>query len=144
MRKIAVGLLVALVTMMAMSMQAGHEWARVQGVEADTKGAVLSFDTTIVQMGNVVSKKTPLVTAVFHFTNKGETPLVLHRVETSCGCTKVTYPEKPIPAGHKDSISVTYDSRRSSGGHFRKSITVHSNAVQQTTVLYIEGYVTTD
>jgi len=144
MRKVAVGLVVAVITMMTINMHARHACTHELEVEDRTTGAVLSFDTTTINLGNVITKNTPKVRTVFHFTNKGKAPLVLNKVQASCGCTQVTYPQKPISAGQKDSISVVYDSRRSSGGHFRKSIMVYSNAVQPATVIYLEGFVITD
>ncbi|NLA23685.1 MAG: DUF1573 domain-containing protein, partial [Bacteroidales bacterium] len=47
----------------------------------------------------------------FVFTNTGSAPLVINEVVTSCGCTAVAWPKKPLPVGSSDSIVIKYDTR---------------------------------
>lgn len=76
----------------------------------------------------------------FRFTNKGKSPLVLNNVHASCGCTIPEWPKEPIAPGKSSSIKVKYNT--AIVGNFNKSITVNSNAVNNTVVLQIKGNVT--
>lgn len=87
---------------------------------------------TIVQGGNGNCE--------FTFTNKGTAPLVLSNVKASCGCTVPEWPKEPILPGKSSSIKVTYNTNNV--GLFNKSITVNSNAINNTVILQIKGTVT--
>ncbi len=76
----------------------------------------------------------------FKFTNNGKTPLVLSNVTASCGCTVPDWPKGPILPGKSSSIKVKYNTALV--GAFNKSITVNSNAVNNTVLLQIKGNVT--
>jgi len=79
-------------------------------------------------------------TCEFVFTNKGEAPLVLSNVRASCGCTVPQWPQEPILPGKSSSIKVSYNTNNV--GNFSKTITVNSNAINNTVVLQIQGNVT--
>lgn len=76
---------------------------------------------------------------VFKFTNKGEKPLILSNVRSSCGCTVPQWPREPIAPGEKGEIKVKYDTKRL--GSFNKSITINSNAANSVVRLLIKGKV---
>lgn len=76
----------------------------------------------------------------FKFTNKGEKPLVLSNVRSSCGCTVPSWPKEPIEPGKTGVIKVRYNT--AGVGPFNKTITVSSNAVNSRVVLRIKGKVT--
>lgn len=80
-------------------------------------------------------------TYVFSFTNVGNSPLVISNVQASCGCTTPTWTKEPIEPGKKGSITVIYNPLGRPGA-FTKSITVHSNAMDEQVVLMIKGDVT--
>ena len=85
--------------------------------------------------------KIPLTAPVsveFKFTNVGDEPLILTKVETTCGCTVPTYTQTPIKKGESGLIKVTY-TPAGSPLPFSKSITINSNAKTPTKVLYIKG-----
>ena len=75
----------------------------------------------------------------FTFTNEGNEPLILSNVKASCGCTVPTYTKEPIKPGEKGVIDVTYDGTDKFPGHFQKTITIRSNAVNEVVRLTIEG-----
>lgn len=80
-------------------------------------------------------------TFVFDFVNKGDAPLVINRVQASCGCTTPTWTKEPIEAKKKGSITVTYAAPGRPGA-FNKTITVYSNSVpEEPIVLVIKGEV---
>lgn len=76
----------------------------------------------------------------FKFTNKGKLPLVLSNVKASCGCTVPEWPQEPILPGKTSSIKVKYNTNNQ--GNFSKTITVNSNAINNTVILQIKGNVT--
>ncbi|WP_442590722.1 DUF1573 domain-containing protein [Pedobacter sp. AW31-3R] len=78
------------------------------------------------------------VTVEFKFTNIGDQPLIITKVETTCGCTVPTYTKTPLKKGETGAINVTY-TPAGSPLPFSKSITITSNAKTPTKVLYIKG-----
>ena len=85
------------------------------------------------------SKSEPVVHCSFPFTNTGTAPLIIHQAFASCGCTIPTYTKEPIKPGDKGVIDVTYDGTDKFPGHFTKTITIRSNAVNEVVRLTIEG-----
>ncbi len=76
---------------------------------------------------------------VFEFTNVGNSPLIITRVQASCGCTVPKKPNQPIMPGEKGKIEVSYDTKRLGG--FSKAITIYSNAKNERKMIKIRGYV---
>ena len=76
----------------------------------------------------------------FRFTNTGTEPLIIQKPKSSCGCTIPSWPKEPILPGESDVITVTYRTNRP--GNINKTVTVYSNAVNNSTVvLRIKGRV---
>ncbi len=100
--------------------------------------AEITFDTLRHDFGKF-SKNEPLVKCSFPFTNTGTAPLIIHQAFASCGCTVPTYTKEPIKPGEKGKIDVTYDGTDKFPGHFQKTITIRSNAVNEVVRLTIEG-----
>ena len=76
----------------------------------------------------------------FRFTNTGTEPLLVQKPKSSCGCTIPSWPNEPILPGESDVIKVTYRTNRP--GNINKTVTVTSNAVNNSTVtLRIKGCV---
>ena len=100
---------------------------------------VISFDVTNYDFGKI-NEEDGKATYVFNFTNKGNAPMVVSRVQASCGCTTPTWTKEPIAPGKKGSITVTYNPL-GRPGIFTKTITVYSNAADEQTTLIIRGEV---
>jgi len=100
---------------------------------------IVSFQDKVYDFGKI-NEKDGNVTHVFDFTNKGNAPLVISRVQASCGCTTPAYTKEPIAAGKKGAITVTYNTANRPGA-FNKTITVYSNDTTQQVVLIIKGEV---
>ena len=77
----------------------------------------------------------------FKFMNTGGTPLVVKKVDATCGCTQPTYPFLPIEPGDTGFIEVQYNSTGKLGNQ-RPMLTITSNAKPAITKLYLEGLVT--
>lgn len=98
----------------------------------------IKFDKTSHDFG-IFTESNSKVTCTFTFTNTGNKLLVIHQAIASCGCTVPEYPKEPIKPGESGKIVVTYNGEGRFPGHFRKSITIRSNAKQEIVRLYIEG-----
>ena len=99
--------------------------------------AEIKFDTLAHSFGTI--EKDAVVSCTFTFTNTGDAPLVINQAMATCGCTVPEYTKDPIQPGEKGTIKVTYNSKGKQPGHFRKSITIRSNAATEMIRLYIEG-----
>ena len=100
--------------------------------------AEIKFEKTSHDFGTF-SESSPKVTCVFKFTNTGDKLLVIHQAIASCGCTVPQYPKEPVKPGEGGEIIVTYDGAGKFPGHFKKSITLRTNAKQEIVRLYVEG-----
>jgi hypothetical protein len=98
----------------------------------------IKFEKTIHDYGTLV--KGADGNCEFKFTNPGKVPLILSNVQASCGCTIADWPKEPILPEKSGSIKVKYNTDLP--GAFTKSITVNSNALNNTVVLQIKGNVT--
>jgi hypothetical protein len=110
-------------------------------VLAQDKKADMVFDKVLYNFGTF-SEKDAVQKCTFTFTNKGNAPLIINQAVASCGCTVPSYTKAPIMPGKKGTISVTYNGSGKFPGHFKKSITIRSNATTEMTRLYIEGVMT--
>ena len=107
----------------------------------DTKvqnGPEIEFEKVVHDYGNVPYNGNG--ECEFRFTNTGNEPLLVQKPKSSCGCTVPTWPNEPILPGESDVIKVTYKTSRP--GVINKTVTVTSNAIQNSTVvLRIKGTV---
>jgi hypothetical protein len=62
----------------------------------------------------------------FRFKNSGTKPLVIQRVQPSCGCTIAEQPDKPIMPGDEGVIKAAFNSERHIGLN-RKTLFVYAN-----------------
>ena len=100
--------------------------------------AEIKFDKTNHNFGTF-AEKDGVQKTTFTFTNVGKAPLVINQVVASCGCTVANYDKRPIPPGQNGTIEISYNGAGKFPGHFKKSITVRTNAVTEMTRLYVEG-----
>ena len=101
---------------------------------------VAKFNETTHDFGSILEQKGP-VTYKFEFANVGKTDLLLTNVQASCGCTTPKWSKKPVPAGTKGFIEVTYNPK-DRPGPFNKTITVTTNSTDENKILlYIKGEV---
>lgn len=103
-----------------------------------SKTAQIKFEKLTHNFGTF-SENDAVQTCTFTFQNTGSAPLVINQAVASCGCTIPNYTKKPILPGAKGEIKVTYNGKGKFPGHFKKTITVRTNAEQEMTRLYIEG-----
>lgn len=72
--------------------------------------------------------------------NLTDTPIVITRTETTCGCTDIDYPSQPIGVGDTARVEVRFDSQGFYGWQFKRIRLYTSNEVRPLTI-YIEAEV---
>jgi len=107
------------------------------GIQAQEKKAAITFESDVVDYGEVVYGSDGV--REFKFTNTGDDILIVASVYSTCGCTIPKKPEDPIKPGESGVIEVKYDTKRA--GPIRKTITVYSNASTVPYALKIKGTV---
>lgn len=108
----------------------------------DDKAAEIQFENETHNFGTFPESES-VQKCTFKFTNTGSAPLIIHQAIASCGCTVPTYTKSPIRPGQTGTIEITYNGKGKYPGHFKKIITVRSNAKEHSVVrLYIEGDMT--
>lgn len=105
-------------------------------VNAQTKPAEFKFEAETHDFGKIALNKPAVYT--FNFTNTGDLPLIISKIETTCGCTVGEYTKTPVKKGEKGFVKVTM-TPSGIALPFNKAITVSSNARTTTKVLYIKG-----
>ncbi|MCK4662813.1 MAG: DUF1573 domain-containing protein [Bacteroidales bacterium] len=108
-------------------------------VLAQQKTAHISFEKKVHDYGTF-KEESGLAKYKFVFTNTGNEPLIITKVQPSCGCTSSNYTKSPVPPGGKGFVSSEY-SPKNRPGKFNKSIKVITNAEPAITMLRITGNV---
>jgi hypothetical protein len=102
---------------------------------AQSKPADFKFEKETHDFGMLSGNKP--VSFDFKFTNVGDEPLIISKVEASCGCTVPEYTSVPVKKGATGVIKVTFTPTNSLA--FNKFITITSNAKTPSKVIYIKG-----
>ena len=126
-----------LLTFCSFSVINSQEVNKKSETQSDKKKPVLVFEKVLHDFGNVEYDGNG--TCEFVYKNTGKEPLILSNVQASCGCTIPEWSKEPLKKGGTAVIKVKYDTKRQ--GSFTKTITVTSNAKNQTEVLTIKGNV---
>ncbi len=72
--------------------------------------------------------------------NLGKKPLIIEKIDASCGCMKIQHTLRPILNGEKGFIKITINTEKQKG-YFNKSIFVNSNAKNNLEIIRIKGEV---
>lgn len=124
-------------TAMIMSFNVSSITPAIQGIEfKNDDGSSLVWNKEEIDLGKIPQGKP--VTVQFEFTNKGNEPVIITNVTTSCGCTVADYSKKPILVNEKSTITATYNAANI--GVFTKAVTV-TFANKETKVLNLKGTV---
>ncbi|MCE8922732.1 DUF1573 domain-containing protein [Bacteroides ovatus] len=100
----------------------------------------LSFLKQTIDLGTIVAKETSKVDVDFVFSNKGNVPLVIHKVKASCGCTVPRWTKVPVRPGKDGVITVSFE-HKGKKGTFLKTLFVESNAKNDLVLLKLKGVV---
>ncbi len=85
----------------------------------------VAFKADVHDFGTI--EEGPSADHVFVFTNTGKEPLIIQRVQPSCGCTTPDWTKEPIAPGKTGMIKASYGTQ-GRPGHFEKTMTVFTNA----------------
>jgi len=103
----------------------------------DSNAPVFEFVTEVIDYGKVSLNANGV--RVFKFKNVGKSPLIIKRIQSTCGCTIPKKPTEPIMPGKTGEIEVKYETNKAGG--FSKAITIYSNASEPVKRLRIKGIV---
>ena len=108
------------------------------GVKSGSNAPAIRFETTEYDFGKVLQGEQ--VSHTFKFKNVGDAPLIISRIEKTCGCTTPDFSSKPIKPGESGKITVTYDSKGHKGFQ-NKRLIVKANTNPSETILRIKAQV---
>ena len=115
-----------------------REERELQEAEEATK-TTMSFNTLKIDFGKI--KEDSENPATFIVTNTGKNPLIIERVDVSCGCTTAKKPDKPILPGKSDKIEVVFHPKVGQLDTQEKTVTVTANTDPGIVVLKINAFV---
>lgn len=75
----------------------------------------------------------------FEFVNDGDQPLIITRVTTTCTCLKYKYPRRPVAAGQRGHIDISFQPHKTEPGVFHRVVMVQSNADGGRKMLIVQG-----
>ncbi len=111
---------------------------RSKTVPDTARGAELTLAENTYNFGDVPRKGGDLVRE-FPFTNTGDAPLVVMRIETSCSCIKASFSKRPIAPGGSGVIRITYEPHKGQAGNFSKMVLIYSNSSSGRKSICVQG-----
>ncbi|WP_140938258.1 DUF1573 domain-containing protein [Sphingobacterium lumbrici] len=95
------------------------------------------FEKETHDFGNI-PQRTP-VSHEFKFTNVGDAPIIISKVDPTCGCSVADFSKAPVKPGETGTIKATFNA--ASKGPFTKSFTIQSNTKTPVKTLTVKGTV---
>ena len=99
----------------------------------------MTFDKMIIDFGKI--KEDTEHKASYTVRNTGKVPLIIEKVDVSCGCTTAKKPEKPILPGDTDKIEIVFHPKVGQLDKQEKTVTITANTEPSTEVLTIKAFV---
>lgn len=93
----------------------------------EPKGADIEFVEKVVDLGTLAQDDDKQHVRL-SFRNRGDVPLVITEVRTSCSCTTIKYDRKPVQPGESGVLNITVDPKKAPKGNFYRVLQVHSTA----------------
>lgn len=100
---------------------------------------IITFDKTEVDIG-IIKESDGLQTVPFLITNKGNQPLIISDISTSCGCMLSEYSRRPIQKDSSLVLTIKINPANRPG-YFNKTISITSNTKPDLNLLIIKGVV---
>ncbi len=118
-----------------------EELARIKAEEQRQLASTtsMSFDKMTIDFGKI--KEDSENKASFKVKNTGKVPLLIEKVDVSCGCTTAKKPEKPILPGQTDEIEIVFHPKVGQLDKQEKTVTITANTDPSTEVLTIRAFV---
>lgn len=102
----------------------------------DLRKPNIEFENTYYDYGIIFEGSEEI--AIFKLKNKGNSPLVISNIETSCGCIMANWPKDPILPNQKGEIEIEYNTNII--GEIKRSVLVNTNDIdKQKIVLLLTG-----
>ncbi len=98
--------------------------------------AALEWETTHIQQEAPLGKES--MDMVFPFTNRGNSPVTITTVHTSCGCTAPTLEKKDYAPGERGELKIVYSTAGQSGIQERTVTVYTSDKPDQPAMLTLE------
>lgn len=136
-----INLLAIVFVLMLAACSSGEKKAQPAKTETGTGVAKFVFSEELHNFGSLTAGE--IVSFTFTFRNEGTKTLTIKEVKTSCGCTEVKMPNKPIGPGEEGYLEVIYNSAGETGKQLH-TITIFSNAEQPEKQLFIRATVTNE
>ncbi|MDX5423549.1 MAG: DUF1573 domain-containing protein [Hymenobacteraceae bacterium] len=102
--------------------------------EQAVNGPAITFEESEYNFGDITQGD--VVEHTFKFKNTGTQPLVIDRVDVTCGCTTPAWTKEPVMPGKTGFVTAKYNSAGRLGQQ-KKAITVHSNAADGAKYIFI-------
>jgi hypothetical protein len=138
MKEIRIILYLSVTALVLISSCNHKERSKSQTNSPNTDTAVIFFSEYEHDFGKVAEGEK--IAWTFTFENKGNGPLIISSVTTSCGCTVAKYETKPVAKDNTGMVEIVFDSSGKSGRQ-TKTINVNSNASKPVVLLRITGEV---
>jgi hypothetical protein len=122
--------------------------ASLQEIEAEEQARLkeematkttMEFESLTHDFGNILEDSENRASYVVK--NTGKNPLIIDKVEVSCGCTTASKPEKPILPGKTDKIEIVFHPKVGQLNQQEKTVTVTANTEPKTAVLVLKANV---
>ena len=109
----------------------------VRSTAQERFGGTVEFDRTVWDFGDVLLSDGALK-CEFRMKNIGTKPVVIYSVNTTCGCTDVSWSREPVQPGKTAVISAVYTNDE--GPYpFDKALTAHISGLNKPVILRIRG-----
>ncbi|GHT00994.1 hypothetical protein AGMMS49525_00610 [Bacteroidia bacterium] len=124
------------IAVMGLTAATTFSYAAPQAAQQDK---TVSVDRLLHDFGTVPESDKGVKT-VFYVTNNTDAPIMILKVNTTCGCTAAVATKEPIAPGKKGEITVTYDTK-DRPGPFVKEVTILTSGEPSTLKVQIKGTV---
>lgn len=102
--------------------------------DSSTFTTIQWLDSASRDYGTIAEGK--MLDVTFRFRNTGSTPLVIGRVQPSCGCTVAEQPRAPIAPGAEGEIKATFNSQGRTGVNHKTLFVTANTRGKQTYSLH--------
>ena len=102
--------------------------------------SVLKWDEKVHDFGKVDSQKQDEVSFVFHCEVIGETPIVIHEVKATCGCTRAEWTRHAVRPNKKGEVQV-FVNLKTLKGSFDKRLFVKTSRKNNVELLRVKSFV---
>ncbi len=118
----------------------GNKKASSKEAEQVTDMPQIIFVKKEHSFGKIDKNRTDSVSFDFVFKNTGDLPIIIQKVDVSCGCLSAIYTEAPVKKDSIGFVKIVVNPKKVEG-HFKKSIFVKSNAIKDVELLKVDGIV---